>query len=86
MWQAGHKWTVANLPAGCNENNLFHKCFIPTYIKFLAEGGDPWTMDELTVVTAMQKIWNAVYGKKIPYMITTDCPVFAIVSLQELYN
>jgi len=54
--------------------------------QFVAEGGDPWTMDDLTAVTAMQKIWNAIYGEKIPYKITTNCPVFAIVSLQELYN
>jgi hypothetical protein len=86
MRQAGRRWTVADLPAGCNENNLFRKCFIPTYFKFVAKGGNPWTMDDLEAVKAMQKIWNQVYGKTIPYKITTDCPVFAIVSLQELYN
>jgi len=81
MCQAGHKWTVADLPQGCNKNNLFHKHFIPMYIKFLAQGGDPWTVDELTAVMAMQKIWNMVYGKTIPYKISSDGPVFAIVSL-----
>ena len=80
MRQAGRKWTVADLPQGCNENNLFRKRFIPMYIKFLAQGGDPWTVDDLMAVTAMQKIWNTVYGKTIPYKISSDGPVFAIVS------
>jgi len=51
------------------------------YIKFLAQGGNPWTVDYLMVVMAMQKIWNMVYGKMIPYKISSDGPVFAIVSL-----
>ena len=51
------------------------------YIKFIAQGGDPWTIEDLMAITTMQKILMAVYGKTIPYTISTDCPVFAIVSL-----
>ena len=51
------------------------------YIKFVAQVGDPWTTEDLTAVTAVQKIWTVVYGKTIPYTISTDCPIFAIVSL-----
>ena len=81
MRQAGQKWTLANLPKDCCQNNLFHKHFIPMYIKFVAQVGDPWTTEDLTAVTAVQKIWTVVYGKTIPYTISTDCPIFAIVSL-----
>ena len=81
MRQAGRKWTSADLPKDCSQNNLFRKHFIPTYIKFVAQGCDPWTINDLTAVTAMQKIWAAVYRKTIPYTISTDCPVFAIISL-----
>ena len=42
---------------------------------------DPWTIDDLVVVTAMQKIWNTVYRKTIICTISTDSPVFAIVSI-----
>ena len=79
MRQAGRKWTVADLPRACNLNNLFRKRFIPTYIKFVAEGSDLWTVDDLAAVTAMQQIWNTVYGKTIPYRISTDGPDFTIV-------
>ena len=51
------------------------------YIKFVAQVGDPWTTEDLTAVTAVQKIWTVVYGKTNPYTISTDCPIFAIVSL-----
>jgi hypothetical protein len=81
MRQAGRKWTLADLPEACNKNNLFRKRFIPTYIKFVAQSGDPWTIDDLAAVTAMQKIWNAIYGQTIPYTISTDGPVFAIVHI-----
>jgi hypothetical protein len=80
MRQAGCKWTTADFPMGCNENNLFQKCFIPTYIKWVGQPSNPWTVDDLVAITAMQKIWTVVYGKTIPYKITTDGPVFAIVS------
>lgn len=81
MRQAGQKWTLADLPKDCCQNNLFHKHFIPTYIKFVAQGSDPWTIEDLMAITTMQKIWTAVYGKTNPYTISTDCPVFAIISL-----
>jgi hypothetical protein len=90
MRQAGRKWTTADLPEACHTNNLFRKSFIPTYIKWVSQGRNPWTVDDLDAVAAMRKIWNAVYGNTIRYTISTDGPVFAIVSriyiLQELRN
>ena len=41
---------------------------------------DPWTIDDVVVVTAIQKIWNTAYRKTIICTISTDSPVFAIVS------
>ena len=81
MRQAGQKWTLANLPKECNQNNMFPKRFVPTYFKLVAQGNDPWTIDGLVAVTTMQKIWTTVYGKTITCTISTDSPVFAIVSI-----
>jgi hypothetical protein len=53
VWLADHKWTTADLPIGCNKNNLFRKKFIPTYIKWVGEQNDPWMVDDLAAVTAM---------------------------------
>jgi hypothetical protein len=90
MRQAGRKWMMADLPEACHTNNLFRKSFIPTYIKWVSQGRNPWTVDDLAAVTAMQKIWNTVYRNTIHYTISTNSPAFAIVSriyiLQELYN
>ena len=49
---------VPNLPQGCNKNNMFH---IPTYVKFIAQGSGPWTIEYSMVVTTMRKIWTVVY-------------------------
>ncbi|KAI0247968.1 hypothetical protein BJV78DRAFT_1285175 [Lactifluus subvellereus] len=82
---AGQKswWTLADLPEACTANNLFRKSFIPTYIKFVAQGSDPWTVNDLAAVAAMQKIWTAVYGKTIHYTVSTDGPVFAISTAES---
>jgi len=71
---------MKDLPEGCCENNNWTKIFIPTYIWFVGQQDDPWNVDDMTAKSAMQKIWKSVYGKNLAYKITTDTPVFSIVS------
>ena len=57
---------------------MFHKRFVPIYFKSIAQ---PWTINDLVAVTTMQKIWTTVYGKTITCTISTNSPIFAIVSI-----
>jgi hypothetical protein len=66
---------------GCAEDGRWRKIFVPTYIWFVAQQEDPWTVDDAVAKSAMQKIWQVVFGKDIPHKVTTDGPVFGVVSL-----
>jgi hypothetical protein len=46
---------------------------------------DPWNLEEDAAVDAMQQIWNQIYGKAIPYQITTHDAVHIIVSALVSY-
>jgi hypothetical protein len=45
---------------------------------------DPWTVDDMVAKSALQKIWNAIFGEDIPHKVTVDGPVFAVVSITLL--
>jgi hypothetical protein len=71
---------MADLPGGSAEDSRYRRKFIPTYIWFVAQQEDPWAIDDATAKIGMQKIWNAIF-KDIPHKVTTDGPVFGLVSL-----
>ncbi|KAH9976052.1 hypothetical protein BJV74DRAFT_888755 [Russula compacta] len=65
------------LPQGATDDNKFRGRFTPTFISWVAEHGDAWWLDKEKAIDAMQKSWNAIYGKKVPYTITTDSEVYS---------
>ncbi|KAH9992997.1 hypothetical protein BJV74DRAFT_795687 [Russula compacta] len=65
------------LPQGATDDNKFRGWFTPTFISWVAEHGDAWRLDKEKAIDAMQKSWNAIYGKKVPYTITTDSEVYS---------
>jgi hypothetical protein len=56
--------------------NQFRRAFIPTYIAWAAESPDPWRIESEQAVEAMHKIWAQIYGRKVPYEITTNTGVY----------
>ena len=40
-----------------------------------------WTINNDEGVLIQQKIWDFVYGNKLPHIITVQGPVFALVSV-----
>jgi hypothetical protein len=76
----GSKWQTVDLPLGCVEDGLWRKTFIPTYIAFISQQEDPWTITDAVAKSAMQKIWDKIFGEDIPHKITTDGAVFSVVS------
>ena len=72
---------MSDLPKGATGDGLWHHAFVPMYIDFVSQQEDPWTIDDASAISAMQKIWKVVYKKKDieSYKIKTDGPVFALV-------
>jgi hypothetical protein len=75
----GKKFTGEDLPIGYKDENRWNGAFIPTFIWFYGFQKDAWTVDSPTAVIAMQKIWDAVYGKAIPHKVKANGPVFEVV-------
>lgn len=79
------KYTNANLPPGCQDSGAWRRTFIPTYLQYLASRDsdtDAWAVNDDEGVSIQQKIWDFVYGDKIPHIITVQGPVFALVSVR----
>jgi hypothetical protein len=78
------KYTNAHLPAGCQENGAWRRIVIPTYLQYLASrdsDSDAWAANDDEGISIQQRIWDFVYGDKVPHIITVQGPVFALVSV-----
>ena len=78
------KYTNVHLLSGCQDYGAWCRIFIPTYLQFLASwdsDDDTWTINDDEGVSIQQKIWDFVYGNKVPHIITVQGPVFALISI-----
>lgn len=81
------KFTNANLPRGCQDGGAWRRILIPTYLQYLAcrdADDDAWAINDDKGVSIQQKIWDFVYGEKVPHIITVQGPVFALVGITIL--
>jgi hypothetical protein len=53
--------------------------FIPTLVYCIGNQDEVWAMKDNILSATLQLIWDAVY-KGVPYTVTTDGPVIAVVS------
>ena len=78
------KYTNAHLPPGSQDNGAWRRIFVPTFLQYLASrktDGDAWAASDDDGVSIQQKVWNFVYGGKVPHIITVQGPVFTLVSV-----
>lgn len=78
------KYTNAHLPPGCQDNGAWRRIFIPTFLQYLASrktGVDAWAASDDDGVSIQQKVWNFVYGGRVPHIVTVQGPVFTLVSV-----
>jgi hypothetical protein len=68
------------LPAGCTEGNAWKLLFMPIYLRFAGSYSNGWTIDDHDNVAALQTIWDAVFGDKIPHTVAVNEHVFKVVS------
>ena len=74
------------LPHGCQDDNVWHHIFIPTYFTFIAAYNDPWVVKDKDAIQALQKIWNHMYvshqnSVDIPHTVLVNKAVFKVVHL-----
>jgi hypothetical protein len=76
------KPTNSDLPRGTLDNNAWRGRFISTYQRYLAGRvtDEAWGLEDDEAVSLMQKIWNYIYGARVPNRIVTGEPTFVIVS------
>lgn len=86
----GHdKYTNEDLPDGAQDQNIWRRIVIPTFVMYIAGRKDIWSVKDEEAVVSLQKIWDHVYvnsrtepnEKKIEHTIKISCAVYSIVSL-----
>lgn len=78
---SGKKWTTSHLPLGAQEDDLWSTRFIPTLLRYQGCRPDPWAWDSMSSVDVVQKIWDEVYGGRLPHTVVMNDNVHKVVSL-----
>ena len=65
-----------HLPHSCQDNGAWHRIFVPTYLQYLASRNSD---NDEEAVSVQQKVWDFVYGDKVPHIVTVQGPVCALV-------
>lgn len=79
--------TNADLPSGTLDNATWRRTFIPTYLQLLAcrDVKEAWSVDDDEATALLQKVWDYVYGQRVPYTVDVTGSVFRVVSIHALY-
>ncbi|KAG1839681.1 hypothetical protein F4604DRAFT_1599378 [Suillus subluteus] len=72
---------MKHLPGVCQMLGKWSGVFIPTLIYF-GNQDEVWAIKDSPLSTTLQLIWDAIY-KGIPYTVTTNRPVIAVVNREE---
>lgn len=76
---------MKHLPDVCQTLGKWSSTFIPTLIYCIGNQDEVCAIKDNSLSTTLQLIWDAVY-KGVPYMVTTDGPVIAMVSAFKLHS
>jgi len=74
------KYMNADLPAGCQEQNIWRGKLILTYIQYMSTHKSIWGLDDEVTTATLQAIWNFFYSTKIECKILSVGPIFSVVS------
>jgi hypothetical protein len=79
--------TNADLPTGTLDNATWRRTFMPTYLQLFAcqDVKAAWSIDDKEATALLQKVWDHVYGQRVPYTVDPRGSVFRVVSIHALY-
>jgi hypothetical protein len=72
--------TNQDLPEGANKDAAWTRLVVPNFIRLLLAGEQPWLIGDDVFISELQKVWNHVYGRSLPFIITKGTASFKIVS------
>jgi hypothetical protein len=81
---ARQRTTNKDLPPGSQDGNRFRRHFIPTFIKLVAAGNDPWVIVDKDAVILLQRAWKKIY-RDVELVVTVNDSVFYNVSHTSEY-
>jgi hypothetical protein len=61
------------------EGKSFRRHFIPTAVWYHATQIDTWNTNDKDLVSALQAIWDTIYGRTVPHQIEVNDSVFRVV-------
>lgn len=73
------KFTNVNLPTGSQDS--WRTAVIPRYYLYIGSRDDIWSISDHVAIDLLQKIWDYVYGARIPHIVASPGAVTYIVSL-----
>ncbi|KAI5987023.1 hypothetical protein EDD15DRAFT_2372742 [Pisolithus albus] len=79
------KYIKNDLPPGCTTDNAWRRLYISALAHFAAGYDNPWSIPSDTFRSALQEIWDTVYGGNIEHVVAVGGPVFQIAK-QSLNN
>jgi hypothetical protein len=78
--QRKKKPTVDDLPDGANKKDTWSEVVIPTFIKLVLMGDNPWMYREVDIRPLLQEVWDYTYGDSISFEIKKGTVPYELVS------
>ncbi|KAI0352007.1 hypothetical protein OH77DRAFT_1429041 [Trametes cingulata] len=79
------KWKIKDLPGGTWAQDQWARSFVPTLVKYQGTRSMPWLWDDEWSVAVVQKIWNAVFGDRLPHRVQRGDVVHSLAT-DQLYT
>ncbi|KAF9218845.1 hypothetical protein BS17DRAFT_770428 [Gyrodon lividus] len=73
-----NKYIKDSLPPSCTMDNVWRRLYISALAHFAARYGNPWSISSEQFRSALQEIWDMVYGGDIEHTVTASGLVFHI--------
>ncbi|KZT06390.1 uncharacterized protein LAESUDRAFT_750170 [Laetiporus sulphureus 93-53] len=74
------KSKTSDLPAGANDNGRWQHVFVLTLRRYAGTLVNPWIIKDDEFIEALQLIWNAIYGNKVPHQVACNDHVFKLAT------
>lgn len=82
MSKKKEKFTNSDLPHGCQDEGLWRRVVIPTYLEIIGSRTtkEAWILEVSDAEAILGQIWDYIYGARVPYTVRYDGAVYFIVS------
>ncbi len=72
--------SIQDLPSGANDDAIWTRHVIPNFLNLILAGEHSWLIADNIIITALQSVWNHVFGNRVPFTIEKKSAPFVLVS------